>query len=91
VSSYSITSSARARSVGGISTRETKRLGGLHVDDQLGLHRLLHREIGRLPLENPARIDADKAIYIDKVAAVTHFKIAAKVDRADEVYFRGNQ
>jgi hypothetical protein len=41
--------------------------------NQFGLHRLLHRQIGGLfALENPARIDADKAIRIDKVGAVTH-------------------
>jgi len=36
-------------------------------------HRLLHWQIGRLlALENPARVDADKAIHIDKVGALTN-------------------
>ena len=43
---HSITSSARASSVGG--TVEAERLGGLEVDHQLVLGRRLHRQIGRL-------------------------------------------
>ena len=43
---HSITSSARASSVGG--TVETERFGGLEVDDQLELRRLLDRQVGRL-------------------------------------------
>src|SRR6516162_4804950 len=53
--------------------RQAERLRGLHVDDQLDLHRLLHWQIGWLfALENAARVDADKAVHIDKVGAVTH-------------------
>ena len=44
--SHSITSSARASSVGG--TVEAERLGGLEVDHQLVLGRRLHRQVGRL-------------------------------------------
>ena len=40
--SHSITSSARASSVGG--TVEAERLGGLQVDDQLEFGRLLDRQ-----------------------------------------------
>jgi hypothetical protein len=43
---HSITSSARASSVGG--TVEAERLGGLEVDHQLVLGRRLHRQVGRL-------------------------------------------
>ena len=43
---YSITSSARASSVGG--TVEAERLGGPEVDHQFVLGRRLHRQIGRL-------------------------------------------
>ena len=43
---YSITSSARASSVGG--TVEAERLGSLEVDDQLVLGRRLHRQVGWL-------------------------------------------
>ena len=43
---HSITSSARASSVGG--TVEAERFGGLEIDDQLELGRLLHRQVGGL-------------------------------------------
>ena len=42
---------------------ETKRLGGLQVDDQLELSWLLDRKIGRLgALEDLAGANADQAI-----------------------------
>ena len=44
--SHSITSSARARSVGGIV--EAERLGGREIDHELEFCRLLDRKIGRL-------------------------------------------
>ena len=48
---YSITPSARASSVGGNS--DAKCLGGLEVDDQFELGRLLDRQVGRLrPFED---------------------------------------
>ena len=60
---HSITSSARASSVGG--TVEAERLGGLEVDDQLELGGLLDRQVGRLlALEDPAGIDADLTIHV---------------------------
>ena len=43
---HSMTSSAIARSIGGIVKAE--RLGGLEVDHQLVLGRRLHRQVGRL-------------------------------------------
>ena len=43
---HSITSSARASS--DVGTVEAERLGGLEVDDQLELGRLLHRQVGWL-------------------------------------------
>ena len=47
---HSITSSARASSAAAV---EAERLGGLEVDDELELRRLLDRQIGRLlALEN---------------------------------------
>ena len=53
---YSITSSARRAAV---AERQTERLRGLEVDDQLELGALIDRQIGGLlALENPAGIDA---------------------------------
>ena len=41
---------------------EAERFGGVHVDDQLDLHRLLDGEVGRLfTIENPACVDAHLA------------------------------
>ena len=63
---YSITSSARASSVGGIV--EAERLGGLEVDHQLELGRLHHRQIGwLLALENAPGVEANLAIGFDKL------------------------
>ena len=68
---HSITSSARASSVGG--TVEAERLGGLEVDDQLELGRLLHRQVGRLlALEDTAGVDADLAIEVSDAGPVAH-------------------
>ena len=44
--SHSITSSARASSVGG--TVEAERLGGRQIDDEIELSRLLDRKVARL-------------------------------------------
>src|SRR5262249_172301 len=66
--SYSITSSARASSIGGI-----ERLRGLEVDHQLELGRPHHRQIGRLlAFENPPRVDARLAKRISQVGSVAH-------------------
>ena len=55
---HSITSSARASSVGG--TVEAERPGGLEVDDQLEFGRLHNRKVGGLcALEDATGIDAD--------------------------------
>ena len=60
---YSITSSARASSVGG--TVEAERLGGLEVDDKFKLGRLHHWKIGWvLTFANPTDVDAYLAISI---------------------------
>ena len=58
---HSITSSALASSVGG--TVEAERLGGLEIDDQLELGRLLDRQVGGLlALEDATGVDADQAV-----------------------------
>ena len=60
-SDHSITSSARASSVGG--TVEAERLGGPEIDHELDFRDLLYRQIGRLlALEDAAGVDADQAI-----------------------------
>jgi hypothetical protein len=42
-----------------------KRAGGLHIDDQLQLSSLLHRQIGRLlALENSASVDPERTISV---------------------------
>ena len=65
---YSITSSARASSVGGI---KAERLGGCKVEDQLNFGGLLDRQIGRLlALENPTSIDAGDAERISTTGSV---------------------
>src|SRR5262245_7176308 len=52
---------------------EAERLGGLEVDDQLDLRRLLHRQVGRLfALENAADIDAGAKVRVSDAAAITH-------------------
>ena len=63
--SHSITSSARASSVGG--TVEAERLGGLEVDHELELGRLIDRQVGGLfALENPSDVEAGPAICISR-------------------------
>src|SRR5262245_52852889 len=53
--------------------RQSERLGGLQIDDQLELDRTLDRKIGRLvALENPPGIDARSAKRIRNVVTVTH-------------------
>ena len=60
---HSITSSARASSVGG--TVEAKRLGGLEVDDQFELGRLHDREVGRVgTFENAADVNAMLSVRV---------------------------
>ena len=65
--SHSITSSARASSVGG--TSRPSILAVCSVDDQLELGRLHDRQIGGLrALEDAAGVDADLTIGIRKLA-----------------------
>src|SRR5262249_408095 len=60
--SYSITSSARASSVG--RDLEANRLCGLEVDHQIVLGRRLYRQIGRLlALEDPVDIASGAAEF----------------------------
>src|SRR5262249_22912297 len=51
--------------------REAKRLGGLEVDDQLELGRLLNRQIGRFrPFENPGHVFRAAPTVVQVVYAV---------------------
>src|SRR5207245_5241188 len=53
--------------------REAERLGGLQVDDQLELRRLLDREVGRLgPLENLVSVDGGTPEAFGDVWRVGH-------------------
>ena len=66
----SITSSARASSVGGIVDAE--RLGGLEIDDKLVPGRLLHRQVGRLgALENAIDVERRTTVHVVLVARST--------------------
>ena len=68
---HSITSSARASSDGGHS--ETERLGGLKVDRQLELGRLLDRQVGRLlALEDAVHVAGRAAVLIARSGAIAH-------------------
>ena len=68
---HSITSSARASNVGGIV--ETERLGGLEVDHQLELGRLLHRQVGWLcALRIVPDIDARLPIRFADARSIAH-------------------
>src|SRR5215831_16006598 len=52
---------------------EAELLGGLEVDDQLELGRLIDRQLGRLrALENPPSMNAGPAIGIREAVSVTH-------------------
>ena len=51
---------------------EAESFRGLEVDDQLEFHRLLDGQVGwPFALENPAGVDAGKAICIDEIGSVT--------------------
>ena len=66
---HSITSSARASSVGG--TVEAERLGGPEVDHQFELRGAVDRQVRGLgTLEDAAGIDADPSICIGYAVAV---------------------
>ena len=70
---------------------EAERLGGLEVDDQLDLGRLLDRQVGGLlALENPAGVDAGLTVRIRKAGSVAHQaasrgELAKLVDRGHRV------
>ena len=50
---------------------DAERLGGLEVDDELDLGRLLHRQVGRLcAVENAPGVKADDPVGLDRAAAV---------------------
>ena len=64
--SHSITSSARASSVGG--TSRPSALAVLQIDDELELGRLHDRQVGGLrALEDSTGIDADLAIAVEQL------------------------
>src|ERR1700730_544707 len=53
--------------------RKAERLGGLEIDDQLGIGGLLDRRVSRLLApENATRINAGEAISVREAGAVTH-------------------
>ena len=68
---HSITSSARASSVGG--TVEAERLGGRQIDDEIELGRLLDREVGRLrPAQNLVDIVGGAPEQVREVRSIGH-------------------
>ena len=74
---HSITSSARASSVGG--TVEPERLGGLEVDDERELGRLLDRQVGGLgALEDLVDIDGGALVHVLVARPIGHQ--AARLD-----------
>ena len=69
--SHSITSSARASSVGG--TSRPSALAVFEVDDQLEFGRLHDRQVGGLgAFENAAGIDADLTVGIGNAGSIAH-------------------
>src|SRR5262245_27319379 len=56
-----------------LRNRETERLRGLQVENQLEPCRQYHRQIPRfLPLQYPAGVNTDLAIHIRKIGPVAH-------------------
>src|SRR5262249_29963655 len=74
--------------------RESKRLGGLHVDDQLEFRGLLDREVGRLgTFKNLVNIHGGAPAQVGNVHAVKHkppgfYKIALVVHDGEPLLFR---
>ena len=69
--SHSITSSARASSVGG--TVEAERLGGRQIDDEIELGRLLDRDVGRLrPAQNLVDIVGGAPEQVREIWSIGH-------------------
>src|ERR1700730_300275 len=71
--------------------REAERPGGLQIDDELELDRLLHRQVGWfLALEDAADVNASLANCISNARSVAHQpagfgKRARKMDRRQRV------
>ena len=67
---YSITSSARASSVGG--TLRPERLGGLEVDHQFEFGRGLHRQVsGLLAFKDAINVTSSLPVWINRVWPIT--------------------
>jgi hypothetical protein len=65
---YSMTSSARARKRG--RNTETERLCGFQIDDELGLHGLVDRQLGRLfAFQDSPGVDAGQTITVAEAAS----------------------
>ena len=80
IAPYSITSSARASSVGG--TVEAERLGGPEVDRKLVLGRHLHREVGRF-------LASENAIDVARPPGMPALPLKADFTSRDGVKSRG--
>ena len=79
---HSITSSARASSVGG--TVEAERLGGLEVDHQLVLGRRLHRQVGRLlALEDAVDVAGRAPVLVDLIRPIGDQAAAGDEERSE--------
>ena len=67
---------------------KAERLGGLEIDDQLGIGGLLDRRVSRiLAPENAARANAGEAISVRDTGSVTH-EAASRYGFAPWVYGR---
>ena len=83
--SHSITSSARASSVGG--TVEAESLGSLEVDRQLVLGRHLHRKVGWfLSLEDAIDVVGGLPVHVNCISPVGHQ--AATADEGSKWVYR---
>ena len=101
---HSITSSARASTVGG--TVEAERLGGLEIDHQLVLGRRLHRQVGRLlALEDAVDVAGRAPVLVDEIRSIgdqtaagdvvarvsNHGQLVADRQRGDQVAMQPGQ
>src|SRR5581483_7118177 len=69
--------------------RNAERLGGLEIDHEFELGRLLHRQIGGfLTLENTAGIAASETIYVSYASPIAHQ--SAGFDKLAAVEYRWN-
>src|SRR5262245_66420228 len=63
--------SPRRRARAATSEGKTECIGGLEINDQLNLHRLLNRQVGGfLTLENAAGVDADLTVRVRKAVSI---------------------